>query len=205
MIFPTDPPNPWIIRNTCIAHESDWIRLDLHDVIRPDGSEGDYGVVHFKNRAVGIIPFEVRDGVPGVWMVGQTRFALNAYSWEIPEGGVPEGEEMRDAALRELEEEAGVKAGRLDWLLDLHTSNSVTDEWGQVYLATDLSPGQAAPEGSEDITVQFTPLSDLLEAIDTGRITDAMSVAALLKLERDIRSGALNIAAQNSVKAQAAT
>ena len=184
MTFPPDPPNPWRIRNTGVAYDSPWMRIDVHAAVRPDGTDCDYGVVHFKNRAVGIIPYEICDGVPGVWMVGQTRFALNAYSWEIPEGGVPEGEDMAEAARRELKEETGLSADRLEPLLELHTSNSITDEWGRVYLATGLSLGDAMPEASEDITVQFTPLEALLDAIDAGRITDAMSVAALLKLAR---------------------
>lgn len=190
--FPPDPPNPWRINDTQIVHESDWLRLDLHEVTRPDGSDGPYGVVHFKNRAVGIVPYEVRDGVPGVWMVGQTRFALGAYSWEIPEGGVPDGEALEAAARRELKEETGLQADRLIRLLDIHTSNSVTDEWGRVYLAAGLTQGEAAPDTTEDITCLFVPLADLLDAIDSGRITDGLSVAGLLKLELMRRSGALD-------------
>ena len=181
--FPPDPPNPWQSRDTQVAYENPWLRLDLHDARKPDGSPCEYAVVHFKNRAVGVVPYEVRDGVPGIWMVGQTRFSLDSYSWEIPEGGVPEGEDMEEAARRELAEETGLRAERLIRLFDVHTSNSVTDEWGQIFLATGLTQGEASPEPSEDISCLFVPLSDLLTAIDAGQITDALTVAAVMKIE----------------------
>lgn len=178
MPFPPDPPNPWSKVSTQTLYENGWITLEGNAVIRPDGSEGDYTIVRFKNRAVGIVPYE--NG--GVWLVGQTRFALGQYSWEIPEGGVPEDEDMLAAARRELKEETGLTADRYRHLLDVHTSNSVTNEWGQVYLATGLTRGDAAPEPSEDISSLFVPLEDALTAIDQGRITDALTIAGLLRV-----------------------
>jgi 8-oxo-dGTP pyrophosphatase MutT (NUDIX family) len=166
-----------------VLHDNPWTQLSEHDVIRPDGQPGTYWVTHFHNRACGIVPFEVRDGVPGVWMVGQTRYALGQYSWELPEGGVPESEDMEAAARRELKEETGLSADRLTPLFDMHTSNSVTDEWARVYLATGLTHGEAAPEGTEDITRMFVPLADALAAINAGRITDSITVAALFRVE----------------------
>lgn len=178
MTFPDDPPNPWISHKSVSLFENDWLTLERNDVTRPDGSEGDYTLVRFRNRAVGVVPYEAG----GVWMVGQTRFALNQYSWEIPEGGVPAGEDMLEAAKRELKEETGLTARQYVHLLDLHTSNSVTDEWGQIYLATDLTKGASEPEPSEDITCLFVTLDEALQAIDDGRVTDAMTVAALYKV-----------------------
>lgn len=144
----------------------------------PDGSDGVYGVVRFKNRAVGVIPYQ--DGQ--IWMVGQTRYALDAYSWEIPEGGVPKGEDMAEAARRELKEETGLSARTLTHLFDVHTSNSITDEWGRIYLATDLTEGETEPDPSEDISELKLTVQDAVTHIEAGRITDCMTIAAVYKL-----------------------
>jgi 8-oxo-dGTP pyrophosphatase MutT (NUDIX family) len=191
-IFPKDPPNPWITQSSEILFDNPWSRLDAHAVTGPDGKDSTYYVTHFHNRACGVVPYEVRGGVPGVWLVGQTRFTLGRYSWELPEGGVPEGEDIAIAARRELKEEAGIEAGTLTWLFDVHTSNSLTDEQGQVFLATDLTHGASDPEGTEDITALFVPMTDALEAIDDGRITDAITVAGLYRTELMRLSGALD-------------
>lgn len=191
-VFPKDPPNPWVTKSSQTLHDNPWLRLDTHDVIGPDGKDYTYYVTHFHNRACGVVPYEVRDGVPGVWLVGQTRYALDRYSWELPEGGVPQGEEIADAARRELKEEAGIEAETLTWLFDLHTSNSLTDEWGKVFLATGLTHGASELEGTEDITALFVPMADALAAIAEGRITDAITVAGLYRTELMRLSGALD-------------
>ncbi|MGB3456194.1 MAG: NUDIX hydrolase [Litorimonas sp.] len=183
MTFPADPPNPWTTHATRVRHGNPWTQLEENDVTRPDGAPGTYWVTRFRNRACGIVPFEVRGGVPGVWLVGQTRYALGLYSWELPEGGVPPHEAMETAARRELREETGITAQRLTRLFDIHTSNSVTDEWGQVFLATGLTHGEPDLEGTEDITRLFVPLETALAAINSGRITDAITVAGLLRVE----------------------
>ena len=192
-IFPNDPPNPWQTKSSEVLHDNPWLRLDAHAVIGPDGKDYTYYVTHFHNRACGVVPYEIRDGVPGVWLVGQTRYALDSYSWELPEGGVPRGEDIADAARRELKEEAGIEAETLTWLFDLHTSNSLTDEWGQVFLATGLTHGEADLEGTEDITALFVPLADALRAIAEGRITDAITVAGLYRTELMRLSGELDM------------
>src|SRR5690606_27945083 len=109
------------------------------NVITPGGTEGIYGVVHFKGRAVGVIPI---DDEGNTWLVRQSRYTLEMYTWEIPEGGAPEGEDLVIAAQRELEEEAGLKARKWRELLTIHQSNSVSDEVGTVFVAEDLYPGQ---------------------------------------------------------------
>lgn len=191
MTFPPSPPNPWKTRSMRVVHENPWTRVEENDVIRPDGQDGTYWVTRFYNRACGIVPFEVRDGVPGVWLVGQTRYTLDQYSWELPEGGVPPSEDMEAAARRELQEETGFTAESLIPLFDLHTSNSVTDEWGRVYLATGLTAGEASPEGTEDIQSLFVPLDAAIDAIAAGKITDAMTVAGLYRIALMWREGAL--------------
>ena len=186
--LPPSPPNPWVTKSTKTVYENPWMKVEANPVELPDGSDGIYGVVRFKNRAVGIIPYE--DGY--IWMVGQTRYALDQYSWEIPEGGVPEGEDMAQAARRELKEETGLTAEKLTHLFDLHTSNSITDEWGQIYLATGLREGETEPEASEDITQLKLTIEDAITHIEAGRITDCMTIAAVYKLRLLQLSGELD-------------
>jgi len=154
----------------------------------PAGAPADYGVVRFKNRAIGIVPYENGH----VWMVGQTRFALGRYSWEIPEGGCPESENPEITARRELREETGISAQSLTPLFQVHLSNSVTDEWGVVFLAQGLSFGASALEDSEDISVRKVPLDDLYTYVERGEITDSLTVTAIYKLKLMQASGQLS-------------
>lgn len=170
-------PNPWITRDRRLVYENPWIRVHEDNVVRPDGKPGIYGVVHFKNKAVGVLAVE-SDG--GVWLVGQHRYPLNQYSWEIPEGGCPEGELPETCAQRELAEETGLIAGSLEPLVTAHLSNSVSDEWGIVYRATQLTRGPSRPDGCERLQVRLVPFEQALEMVEAGEITDSLSVIALL-------------------------
>ena len=172
------PENPWKIKDHRTVYDNPWIRVKEYDAVDPGGEEALYGVVHFKNRAVGVVPIE--DG--HIWLVGQHRFALGTYSWEVPEGGCPEGQAPLETAHRELAEEAGLKAESMVPFFNLHTSNSVTDEWGEVFLATELSPVAANPESTEDITITKIPLETFFKRVDLGEITDSITVAAAYKL-----------------------
>jgi ADP-ribose pyrophosphatase len=156
-----------------------WIAVTESRVIHPSGAAGIYGTVHFKNRAVGVIPYEAGD----IWLVGQHRFPLRAYSWEIPEGGVPFDEDLEQGARRELAEETGLVALRLDLIVRMHLSNSVSDEFGVVYLARELTPGRAAPEETETLAVRRIPLSEAYRMVEEGTITDSLSVAGILRLK----------------------
>ena len=185
-----DPPvavGPWRRRTRRVAYENDWIRVWHDEVDRPDGSPGIYGVVHFANLAVGVV---VLDGEDRVLLVGQHRYSLDAYSWEIPEGGVPAGEAALDGARRELREETGVDAE--DWreLVRLHLSNSVSDEAGVVFAARARHHGVAAPDPTEDLTVRWVPFDAALAMIRMGEITDALSILGLqaVALERSAAS-----------------
>src|SRR4051812_44410028 len=133
-----DRTNPWTTLERRTVYENPWISVREDRVIRPDGSPGIYGVVHFRNRAVGVLPVE-DDG--SVWLVGQHRYPLEGYSWEIPEGGTTEGETPEACARRELREETGLSAGQLELISDAHLSNSVSDELAHVYRATGLIRG----------------------------------------------------------------
>lgn len=168
--------NPWQTVSTRVAYENAWIRVRHDDVIRPDGQPGIYGVVHYKNLAIGVLPI---DDEGFTYLVGQYRYTLNLYSWEIPEGGCPEGEEPLEAAQRELREETGLEARNWTVLGTAHLSNSVSDEAAIYYLATGLSQGDAEPEGTEKLELMRVPFAEALQMIREGKITDALSVLAI--------------------------
>lgn len=173
--------NPWRRHSRRIAYENAWIRVHHDEVTRPDGRPGIYGVVHFENRAVGVVAIDAADRV---LLVGQFRYALDRYSWEIPEGGVPFDEDALEGARRELREETGLDAAVWQEIATFELSNSVTDEVGLLYLATELAAGEAAPEGTEDLRLRWVPFDDAMAMIDRGEIPDAMSQLALERVAR---------------------
>jgi len=174
---------PWIRHSRRVAYENAWITIWHDEVTRPDGAPGVYGVVHFANLAAGVLAIDDRDRV---LLVGQHRYALDVYSWEIPEGGVPFDEDPLEGAIRELAEETGYRASSWRELFRFHTSNSVTDEWGVLYIASGLTAGEPDPEGSERIDLRWVSLDEAIAMIDDGGITDAISQIGLLRtaLER---------------------
>jgi len=171
--------NPWRTLSIQEVYDNRWIKVTHREVLTPAGTPGIYGVVHFKNIAIGIVPI---DEEGNTWLVGQYRYTLDQYSWEIPEGGCPEGTDPLETAKRELKEETGMQAAHWEQLLDFHTSNSVTDEYGIAYLAKGLSYGKAEPEETEDLQVKKIPLQEAIEMVMRGEITDSLSVMALLKV-----------------------
>ena len=170
--------NPWTTLNSNEKYNNPWIRVTEHKVLNPAGNPGIYGTVHFKNDAIGVVPYQ--DGY--IWMVGQYRFVLEAYSWEIPEGGSPRGESPEETAIRELKEETGLVAQHLTPILEMHLSNSVSDEWGIVYLATGLTQQEAEPEDTEELKVQKIKLEEVYAAVERREITDSLTVGAIYKL-----------------------
>jgi 8-oxo-dGDP phosphatase len=170
--------NPWTTLTSRVVYDNRWISVREDQVLNPTGGPGIYGVVSFKNKAIGIVPVDA-DG--NTWLVGQYRYTLNEYSWEIPMGGGPNAQDPLLSAQRELLEETGFTAGRWTRLSRLHTSNSVTDEEGFVFLAQDLTPGPAEPEETEDLRLWKLPLADAVAMCLDDRITDSISVCALLK------------------------
>jgi len=168
----------WKVRSSKIAYENSWIKVSHNEVLTPKGTDGIYGVVHFKNIAIGILPIDEQGHT---WLVKQSRFSLNQYTWEIPEGGCPQGEEPIETARRELEEEVGLKASEISELMRMHLSNSVSDELAIIFVAKGLSPGQQALESTEDIEYQKLPLTEAIDMVLRGEITDSISVAALLR------------------------
>jgi len=167
----------WKKLSTRMVWENDWMQVHEDEVVNPGGGENLYGHVHFKNHAVAIVPL---DEIGNTWLVGQDRYTLGAWSWELPMGGAPMGEAPIVAAQRELREETGLTAADWTEVMQLHTSNSITDECGFVFVARDLSEGETEFEESENLEVRKLPLSEALVMIERGEITDAISVAALL-------------------------
>jgi 8-oxo-dGTP pyrophosphatase MutT (NUDIX family) len=171
--------NPWRTLAARVIYDNPWIKLREDQVIRPDGTPGIYGVVHFKHIAVGVLPVEGNE----VYLVGQYRYALGRYSWEIPEGGCPEGEEPLAAARRELAEETGLRAERWERMGEAHLSNSVSDELAIWFLATGLTQGAHQPEGTERLKVRRVSIREALHMVAAGEITDAISLLALLQYQ----------------------
>lgn len=172
--------NSWKTLTSQLVYESAWIAVNKHETINPAGNPAIYSVVNFKNLAIGIIPLS-EDGY--TWLVGQWRYPLNAYSWEIPEGGGPLGEEPVKTAERELKEETGIVASHFEEIMQLDLSNSATDEHAHVFLATGLSFEESEPEESEDLQVKKVHINEAFEMVLKGEITDAISVAAIFKVK----------------------
>ncbi|MEM8771198.1 MAG: NUDIX hydrolase [Pseudomonadota bacterium] len=169
---------PWTVKSERSVFDNAWIGVEHHDVLHPDGTPGAYGVVKFKNLAVGILPVS-REG--DVWLVGQHRYPHDKYSWELPEGGGPLDVEPLASAKRELAEETGLTANEWAPLIEFDISNSVTDERAVCFLAWDLREGEANPEPSESLTLKRVKFEALLEMVMCGEITDSLTVAMTLK------------------------
>jgi len=172
--------NPWTTHGSRLAYENAWIRVVENEVTNPCGGRGIYGVVHFRNRAVGVIALDEEERI---WLVGQYRYAQQCYEWELPEGGAPEGEDLEECARRELLEETGIRARELELLLDgMQTSNSVCDERAYVFVARGLTYHEPQPEPTEDLRLWRLSLDEAFAMVDRGELRDSMTVAGLLKL-----------------------
>ena len=174
------PDFAWRLGRPTAKYENPWMRVDEIPAVDPSGKNRTYGLVHFKNLAVGIIPYENGD----IWLVGQSRVAFQNYSWEIPAGGDPNGLDPLGTAHRELREETGFAAARMEKIMEMELSNSVSNEACHIYLATGLTSGAPETESSEDISTLKVSLDRALAGVDAGEIRQGLSVAAILKLGR---------------------
>ncbi len=177
--------NPWTTLSSEKIYQNPWISLTEHQVLNPSGGKGIYGEVHFENIAIGIIAIDVDDKI---WLVGQYRFPLKQYSWELPEGGGPLNGNPLNSAKRELLEETGLVAKEWTELLRMHLSNSVSDELGILYLAKDFTQFEAEPEETEQLKVKKIPFEEAYQMVMNGEITDSLSIAGILKVKL-IREG----------------
>lgn len=181
-----DEQNPWQTHSSREIFANPWLRLREDQVTRPDGLPGQYGVVEFRSHAIGVVPV-TDDG--DTFLVGQWRYTLGYYSWEIPEGGGPLHETVLSSAQRELKEETGIAASRWTYLGELSTSNSVTNEIGCVFLAEGLTFGEAEPEGTEQLKVRRLPLKEAYEMAMTGEIADGLAVVGLARAWHHLQTG----------------
>ena len=190
-----DPPawlkphgTPWRDHGARTVFDNPWMTVTEHAATAPTGKPATYGKIHFKNLALAVLPLH-GDGT--VTLVGQHRFAMMDYVWEIPEGGGPLDVDPLESIKRELREEAGLEAA--DWreLLRFQISNSLTDERGIGWLAMDFTPAPTDPDATEAIAVERVPFREALDAVLSGWITDAMSMAMLLRAYHMAREGEL--------------
>jgi 8-oxo-dGTP pyrophosphatase MutT (NUDIX family) len=172
--------NPWKVTGEKKVYDNNWIKVTEYDVINPSGGKGIYGKVHFKNYAIAVVPI---DEEGNIYLVGQYRFTIDEYSWELPEGGCPAGTDPLDTAKRELQEETGLIAGEWTAIMEMHLSNSITDELAYVYLARQLQQEDADPEETEQLEVKKIPFERVFNMVMNGEIKDALTVAAVLKVK----------------------
>ncbi|MVT08249.1 NUDIX domain-containing protein [Chitinophaga tropicalis] len=180
--------NPWTILSSEQKYDNKWIQVTEHQVLNPSGGKGIYGVVHFKNAAVGVIALDEQNNT---YLVGQFRFPLEQFSWEIPEGGGAEGEDTLEAAKRELLEETGLVAKSWVPIVKMHLSNSVCDEAGIIYLARELEQRVAEPEETEQLVTKKVPFEEAYQMVKRHEITDSLSVAAIQKVKLMMLEGEL--------------
>ncbi|GGB84257.1 NUDIX domain-containing protein [Dyadobacter sediminis] len=173
--------NNWKTLSSETVYENAWLELSHRDVINPSGNKGIYGLVKFKNQAIGVIPMDEEENI---YLVGQFRYAIDEYSWEIPEGGGLLGTDPLEAARRELKEETGLFANKWTKLARIHTSNSATNEEGFLYIAEELTQKEAEPEDTEDLQIRKVPLKEAVEMVMRSEITDSLSVCAILMTAR---------------------
>ena len=180
---------PWTVIREELKYESPWITIHKHDVIDPGGQPGEYGVIHFKNLAVGVVPL---DHDLNTWIVGQYRYPLKEYSWEIPEGGGDRTIPPVDSAKRELREETGLEAEHWQEILRMDLSNSASDEHAIIYLAQGLTEFEPQPDHNEELETRKLPFEELYQMVERGEILDSLTVAAVLKIKLMIAQGQLD-------------
>lgn len=180
--------NPWKTLKTENAYESAWILVNKHHVINPANNPAIYSTIHFKNKAIGVIPL---DEEFNTWIVGQYRYPTNCYSWEIPEGGGQLNVPYVESAARELLEETGLKAEKYTEIMRMHLSNSASDEEAIVFIAQQLTFHNAEPEETEVLQVKKLPFDELYQMVHNGYIKDAITIAAVYKTKTLIENGQL--------------
>jgi 8-oxo-dGTP pyrophosphatase MutT (NUDIX family) len=178
--------NPWKILSSREAYDNSWIKVTEYGVLNPAGGRGIYGKVHFKNLAIGVIALDMH---LNTYLVGQFRFPIEKFSWEIPEGGCPLNVHPLDGAKKELLEETGLKANAWEQILELDLSNSVSDEHAIIYLAYDLEQDKPSPEETEEIEIRKMPFEEAYQMVEDGVITDSISVAAIQKVKLMLADG----------------
>lgn len=179
---------PWKTLRIEERYSTPWISVSHHDVIDPSGSPGIYGVVHFRNLAVGIVPL---DDELNTWIVGQHRYPIDTYSWEIPEGGGRRDRPALESAQRELREEVGIVAHRWTEVLQMDLSNSASDEVAIIFVAQDLEFHEPEPDHNEELAMRKLPFDELFSMVMRGEVRDSLTVAAVMKVRLLLDRGEL--------------
>ncbi len=175
------PPSPWKTLSTRPVYTNKWMSLREDVAQMPDGRTTIYGVVDF-GECVGVLPFVDADQVA---LVRQYRYVFGENQrWEMPTGGVKAGETPEAAALRELREEVGYSAARLDPVSTYYTSKSICHEVAHLYLGYDLTRSALPPDDTEFFEVAVFPLAQVLEMVNRSEIRDGMTVIAVLHAAR---------------------
>ncbi len=179
---------PWKTLDVEERYRTPWIVVSHHNVIDPSGRPGIYGVVHFRNIAVGVIPL---DPEGNTWIVGQYRYPIEAYSWEIPEGGGSRDRPALESAQRELREEVGIVAHHWTEVLQVDLSNSASDEVGVIYVAQELEFHDPEPDHNEELAMHKLPFEELYGMVIRGEVRDSLTVAAVMKVKLMLLEGTL--------------
>lgn len=171
--------------DTRLIHHGRVVHLSIDRVRFPDGSEGELELIrHPGASAVLPVVGAPEDEDPEVLLLRQYRYAAGGYIYEVPAGLPNPGESWEECALRELEEEAGVVAGRLVALTDIHTTPGFTNEIIHLYAAFDLTPGKTRLDDDEFLGVESLPMSKVLDLAKSGQMTDAKSLVTVLYAAR---------------------
>ena len=178
--------NPWTKLNGDVKYENPWIKVTEDKVLNPAGNDGIYGVVHFKTHAIAIIPLDENNNT---WIVGQYRYPMSSYEWEVIEGGCPEGTSPLETAKRELIEEAGLKAESFEMILEMQLSNSTTDELSYTYIARDITYVGADPEEDEELVIKKLPFEEVYQMVLRNEIRDSLSVGSILMAKAALDRG----------------
>ena len=182
----TDEENPWTKKSERIIYDNPWIIVREHQVVDPSGKDTIYGVVSAKHLAIGIIPL---DEEYNTWLVGQYRYPLDKYSWEIVEGGGKFDIDPVESAKRELKEETGLTAKLYTKILEMQTSNCISDEIAIIYVAKGIAEGIPSPDDDEKLKVVKVPFEEAYKMVIQGRIQDSLSVGGILKAHLLIKEG----------------
>jgi 8-oxo-dGTP pyrophosphatase MutT (NUDIX family) len=180
--------NPWQTISTKTVYDNPWIKVDESKVINPSGNDGIYGVVKFKNHAIAIIPL---DDEYYTWIVGQYRYTLDSYEWEIIEGGSPIGQDILEGAKRELKEETGIDAKEWKMIMTSQLSNSVSNEIGYTFIAKGLTYGKASPDETEKLVIRRLHFDQLFDMAMNGEIKDGLSLMSIFKTKFLIDKGVI--------------
>ncbi len=174
----TDSPKPWTTVSSRTVYENTWLRVIEDQVLTPGGARGVYGVVQHPSSGSCVLPIDL-DGC--TWLVGQYRYAIGRYTWELPAGSGARGSDPLETARRELAEETGLAAQHWHPILHMAPVNSVTNLEAFSYVAWDLTPGTPHPDAEEELALRRLPFAELLDGVLGGSVTNAITVATVLQ------------------------